>query len=232
MHPILIETNAFTIYSYGVCTALAVLLAWGLTASLARLSSTPVAVGADLLFVLFTAGIAGARLFYVLQHAPEYTGHWQAVFFLQEGGLVWYGGFLGAFFAGWLWMRLRGLSFFYWADFFSPIIPVSHALGRVGCFLNGCCLGKAGRPVQLYESTLLLVLALFLYARFFGKKKDGEVFAWYLTGYGLLRFVLEFFRADQSAWMGLTIPQWFSAASFLCGLLLLGYLFRPHAHDH
>jgi phosphatidylglycerol:prolipoprotein diacylglycerol transferase len=221
MHPVLFETSHFTIYSYGVCVALAVTLAWALTVRLARGGSYPVGQATDLLFVAFAGGLAGARFFYVLQHPGEYAGRWHAVFFLQEGGLVWYGGFLGAVACAALTARLRGLPILPWADLFAPVIPLAHAVGRVGCYLNGCCFGKAGLPVQLYEAGLLVALSLFLIAIFFRRTKNGEVFGYYLAGYGQLRFALEFLRGDQPVWFVLTLAQWISLLLIGAGLWLL-----------
>lgn len=227
MHPVLFSTPYFTVYSYGVAMALAMLLAWGLTSRLAARSSYPPEEASDILFILFAAGVAGARLFYVFQHPDQYAGRWQAVFLLQEGGLVWYGGFIGAVFAAALYTRVKRLSALEWADFFSPILPLAHAVGRLGCFFNGCCVGKGGHAVQLYESALLAALSAWLFFLFFRKRTDGEIFARYLVGYGTVRFALEFLRADQIPWMGLTLPQWISAACVLSGLLLYRFV-RSH----
>ena len=221
MHPVLYKTPYFTIYSYGVCVAIAIALAWALTVWLSRRTSYPASQATDLLFVSFVFGMLGARLFYVFQHAGEYAGRWHAVFFLQEGGLVWYGGFLAAVAAAMLYAKLRGLSALAWADFFSPILALAHAVGRVGCFLNGCCFGRAGHPVQLYESALLVALSLFLFAVYFRRKKTGETFGYYLVGYGQLRFSLEFLRGDQQVWGVLTIPQWISLFLIGAGVWLL-----------
>lgn len=224
MYPVLFKSQYVTFYSYGVCVAAAVALAWLLTFFLARRASYPAAQAADLLFLVFISGIAGARLFYVLLHPDEYAGRWHAVFFLQEGGLVWYGGALAATVTGFFYAKALGLRAAAWADFFSPLIPLSHALGRVGCFLNGCCFGRDGYPVQLYESGLLAALSAFLFMRFFRRKKEGEVFCFYLAGYGAIRFMLEFLRGDQSVFAGLTLPQWMSLFFMAAAFMLYGRL--------
>ena len=231
MHPVLFKSAHFTLYSYGLCVALAMTLAWVLAAWFARRFSYSATEATDLLFVVFVTGIAGARLFYAFQHPEEYAGRWQAVFFLQEGGLVWYGGFLLAVACTMALAGLRRMPVLAWADFFSPILAVSHGVGRIGCFLNGCCLGKNGHPVQLYETALSVALSFFLFARFSRRKKEGEIFGLYLVGYGCLRFTLEFLRADQRIVSGLTIPQWISLALAGAGLFILSPLFRSHVRD-
>ncbi len=228
MHPALLKTPYFTVYSYGFCMALAVMLAWLISSRLARRPSYSVSQAADLLFIFFVAGIAGARLFYVLQHPSEFTGRWVAVFFLQEGGLVWYGGFIGGVVCGVFYMRLRRIPILPWADLFSPVLALSQAVGRVGCYLNGCCFGRDGHAVQLYESTFLAVLSVFLFLRFIRRKMNGEVFVLYLMGYGSARFALEFLRGDQSSYGGLTLPQWVSLCLVTFGIGFYGYLRRSY----
>ena len=235
MYPVLLKTPYFTIYSYGFCMALAVLLAWFISSKLSqhfsnRQTGSPysASTATDLLFVFFASGIAGARLFYVLQHPGEYAGRWQAVLFLQEGGLVWYGGFLGGVACGLLYMKQRRIPILVWADLFAPVLALSHAVGRVGCYLNGCCYGRDGYPVQIYEAVLLCTISALLFVRLFRQKKEGEIFALYLIAYGLLRFGLEFFRGDQTAYAGLTLPQWISLCVFIFGVRLYGNIRRPH----
>lgn len=221
MHPVLLEWGSVTLYSYGLFVALAVGAAFLYTQKRA-----PSGVGGDLLFILFIGGIVGARLFYVLQHWGDYAGRSLRIFWIAEGGLVWYGGFLGAILAGGFYAKIKRESVWKWADFFSPVLPLSQGIGRAGCYLNGCCYGKfwadgvTRHPVQLYEMALLFLLALFLFLVSFRKRREGAVFATYLAGYGLIRFFTEFFRGDQAAFAGLTIPQWMSLALILWALFL------------
>ncbi len=235
MFPALLKTPYFTIYSYGLCMALAVLLAWLISARLARrLSGRQVDTSysapraADLLFIFFIAGIAGARLFYVLQHPSEFMGRWIAVFFFQEGGLVFYGGLIAGVVCGVIYMRLLRIPVLPWADLFSPVLALSQAVGRVGCYLNGCCFGRDGHVVQLYESSFLAALSVLLFIRLFRRKMNGEVFVLYLIGYGCARFALEFLRGDQAAYGGLTLPQWISVCLVTFGIGLYGYLRRSY----
>ncbi len=226
MHPVLFKTQYFTIYSYGFCMALAVLLAWGISSRLARRAPYMPSQAGDLLLILFICGVLGARIFYIAQHASEYSGRWITALYLQEGGLVWYGGFIGAVAAAFAYTRWKKLPLLKWADLFSTVLPLGQAVGRLGCFLNGCCYGRAGLPVQLFESAGLALLSVFLFFRFFRLKKDGDIFALYLIGYGSLRFGLEFLRGDQTAHLGLTLPQWISAGAFLIGSWLYARLRR------
>ena len=210
MHPVLFKAGPFTVYSYGFFAALALGLAFILVRRRAGLGAYSKQAAADLLFFVFVGGILGARLFYVVQHWTDFQDRLPAIVFLQEGGLVWYGGFFGAVLSVILASRLRGQSALAWADLFSPVIPLAHALGRFGCFMNGCCFGKGHQPVQLYESFSLIFLSAILYRLSFKNRTPGALFGCYLLGYGFIRFILEFLRGDQEIFAGLTIPQWIS----------------------
>lgn len=186
---------------------------------------------ADLVFLLFVTGVIGARLFFVLQHFENYRGSLREVFFIQEGGLVWYGGFLGAAISGILVARWRRWPLFKLCDFFAPILPVAQAIGRVGCFFNGCCYGKNHFPLQLLEASILLTIALFLL--FLSKKNrpDGMLFMNYVVFYSGVRFLDEFLRGDQERFGLLTLPQWTSLVMLGVGLffiLLLRRKYRTH----
>lgn len=193
----------------------------------------------DLVFLLFITGVIGARIFYVWQHFEEYGPDLLKVFSIQEGGLVWYGGFICALAGGFVYAAVRKIPIERWLDFFAPIIPLAHASGRLGCFLNGCCFGKftqsrlgvllpgegAGRlPVQLYEFAYLVLLSAFLFVYSSKKPREGTVFMGYAAGYSAGRFFLEFLRGDQTPVFFLSIPQWSSLFLFAVSAGLLIFL--------
>lgn len=236
MHPILFQCRFFTIYSYGFFVALAMLTALALASQRSASYRLEKTQAADFLFALFISGIAGARLWYCFQHAEDYLSDPLRIFWIQEGGLVWYGGFFGATIAGAVYARFRRWPVLKLADFFAPILAAAHAVGRVGCFFNGCCYGlhtdsfwgvrfpgmsQAHLPAQLYESGLLLLLSFYLSRVPYDEKKEGRIFSLYLLGYGAIRFTVEFFRGDNSHFYHLTIPQWTSLVLIAGALLML-----------
>ncbi len=97
-------------------------------------------------------------------------------------------------------------------------LPFGHALGRVGCQVQGCCAGVPPHPVPLYEATGLVAIAVFcgwrLRTRDRGNGASGEVFCTYLALYALLRLVLDPLRADGR-------PERFLGLSHQQGLALL-----------
>jgi phosphatidylglycerol:prolipoprotein diacylglycerol transferase len=88
------------------------------------------------------SGIAGARLAYVIADLPEYLKHPLSILRVDQGGLIYYGGFLGATAAVAVFAHRRKEPFLRIADLVATALPLAHALGRLGCFVNGCCYGK------------------------------------------------------------------------------------------
>ena len=115
--------------------------------------------------------------------------------------------------AGAVFARLRRLEFMRGADYFAVAVPLGHAIGRIGCFFTGCCYGRAGHPVQLYEALGLVLIALtcrhVLGRVETGVAARGTAFRVYLALYGGLRLVLDPLRADgrPERFLGLSYPQ-------------------------
>jgi phosphatidylglycerol:prolipoprotein diacylglycerol transferase len=141
-----------------------------------------------------------------------------AVFKFWQGGLTFYGGLLLAIPIG-LWFACRtGLGAFRMADLAAPLIMLGLAVGRLGCFLNGCCYGapttsRLGvrfphsplplHPTQLYEGGIALILFLLLSFWLRPRQRgDGELFGWMLVLYGAIRPALELLRADPRGALG------------------------------
>ena len=97
----------------------------------------------DLCFVIMISGFVGARLFHVFYESPEvYLNHPTWIIKVWYGGFVFYGGALTAFVASLLYLRLKKQPLAPWADLFAPVGAAGYAVGRLGCFFNGCCYGK------------------------------------------------------------------------------------------
>jgi len=195
----------------------------------------------DLLPWIIVGGIVGARLLFVITYWDQnFSGEpWWHVLAVWQGGLVFHGGLAGAA-AGVVWFaRRRQLPLWVLADALAPSLALGHVLGRVGCFINGCCYGlptgvpwavhypleheTKGLPVhptQLYEAGLNLLLYAVLEALYKRKQFDGQVFAVYLAAYGVLRGGVEFFRGDYSNLMGgwITPGHWTSLVVLAAGI--------------
>jgi phosphatidylglycerol:prolipoprotein diacylglycerol transferase len=173
---------------------------------------------------------------------------------VQHGGLVFYGGFLGAAIAGTVFIRRKKMPPWKTADALAPSIALGSVFGRIGCLLNGCCYGRqtdlpwgltftnpqahdlSGTPIgvplhptEIYDALLNLALYVFLAWLFRRKKFDGQVFATYLICYAVTRSIVEYFRGDYSNLhyhLGLTPAQWISVPIFIAGLALAAVLSR------
>jgi phosphatidylglycerol---prolipoprotein diacylglyceryl transferase len=167
------------------------------------------ATAMDLFFVVTLSGALGARLLHVFFEEPQYYYENPLRFFLVlQGGFVYYGGLIFGFCAAWLFLRWKKQAFSQWLDFFTPVISLSYAFGRIACFLTGCCYGKfcnlpwaveARHPTQLYA----VVLELLVFSGLMKLEKNpwvkavpGRLFALWLTLHSINRFVIELFRGD------------------------------------
>ena len=134
------------------------------------------------------------------------------------------------------------------ANMAAVLIPMAHAFGRIGCLFEGCCHGKITDawygvphydvcvgdvcydkarvvPIQLFEAIFLFALAgvlLWLYLRGAKRgqsKRQTPLFPSYMIAYGIWRFIIEFFRADER---GETIVPFFTPSQLIAVLLVIG----------
>ncbi|TLD41162.1 MAG: Prolipoprotein diacylglyceryl transferase [Candidatus Jettenia ecosi] len=96
----------------------------------------------DLGIYIVCAGIFGARLFFVIQFFDNYKNDLLSIFKIYEGGLVYYGGLFAGIIAACIFIRKSQLPFLKILDIIAPSVALGLGIGRIGCFLNGCCFGK------------------------------------------------------------------------------------------
>ncbi len=141
MHPHLFSFGPFQVYAYGALMALgfaAGLVNWIV---LGRKTGRSVSFCSDLMLWVMLSGVLGARLAYVLEHIPVFVANPARLVRLDEGGLVFYGGFVGSAVAVLFFARRHRVALGPLVDFTLTAVPLAHALGRIGCFLNSCCYG-------------------------------------------------------------------------------------------
>ena len=194
-------------------------------------------------------GIAGAKLLSVATSWKIIAEYDLSFLEVLQNGFVFYGGLIGGFLGLLLYCRIYHLPYADFLDVFAVRVPLGHAIGRVGCFLSGCCYGvpydgfpsvvytaaadpntPLGVPlfaVQLVESACLLLLYLALELLFHRSKKGTCAFV-YLFAYAFIRFVLEFFRGDpiRGGAFGLSTSQIISLLLAAAGLIVLLVLRR------
>ncbi|RJP95150.1 MAG: prolipoprotein diacylglyceryl transferase [Desulfobacteraceae bacterium] len=217
MHPILFTFYGITVHTYGFFLALAVLAAIFIAKREAvRLGVDPDKI-VDACFYVVVAAIVGSRLFYVATNPEAFISAPLEIFKIWNGGLVFYGGFIGAVAVVLVFFKIHHLPLGKCADIAAVALPLGHFLGRMGCFFAGCCYGKTCdlpwaitfrdpdslaplniplHPTQIYESGANLMVFLLLFAFRKSKKYDGQLFWVYMAMYGINRTIIETFRAD------------------------------------
>lgn len=168
------------------------------------LSAIGIVVGGKILYLLLDIPV-------IIKYSSYIFGSIDQFFAYMSGGFVFYGGLFGAIYVIYLYCRKFSVSFQKSMICMVPSFPIAHALGRVGCYMAGCCYGKNHIPVQLYESigNILIFFMLLLVEKVWRKNQIPNV---YLTLYAILRFILEFFRADSERgfFFSLSTSQWIS----------------------
>ncbi len=172
----------------------------------------------DLLFWGFMGVILGGRLGYVLFYQFEYfLSDPLYIFKIWTGGMSFHGGLIGVLIAIWLFARKHNTSFLAVGDFVAPLVPIGLGAGRIGNFINGELWGRTTdmpwavifastdpdrlprHPSQLYQFALEGV-ALFALVWLFSRtpRPVGAVGGVFLSGYGVFRFIVEFFRQPDA----------------------------------
>ncbi|MCX7819993.1 MAG: prolipoprotein diacylglyceryl transferase [Kiritimatiellae bacterium] len=219
------------IYWYGVLVAAGLAAAWAHLRRLARRAGFSEELVSNMVLFAMLGGLGGARLVYVVANWPDYASQWIEILRIDHGGLVFYGGVAGAAAALSLHACFARILWRDYADFIITGLPLGHAIGRVGCFLNGCCQGRElsggplwwdGRwPVQLMEAASNVIIFFIVNSLYKNRRFRGQVFSAYLLLYPPVRFILEFLRGDQRvSWGGLHVAQWVSLVLFAVGLCL------------
>jgi phosphatidylglycerol:prolipoprotein diacylglycerol transferase len=244
VHPIAFHLGSLPVRWYGVMMAAAFLAGLWTATRRARLVNVSGEIISDVVLWLMLGSIAGARFVYVTTYWKQEFAHqpFSEVFMIQHGGLVYYGGLIGATIAGFIYLTVKKFPVWKIADVLAPSIALGCVFGRLGCLFNGCCygyacdlpwaihfpashetLGQAVHPTQIYDALLNLILYFALAWHFRHKKFDGQIFALYLIGYALFRSIAEHFRGDyplDHIHAGLTSAQVLSVGILFAGMTL------------
>ncbi|RMH70397.1 MAG: prolipoprotein diacylglyceryl transferase [Gemmatimonadetes bacterium] len=256
MYPILFEVGALSIKSYGVMLALSFITGTYLSLQRAKQVGLNPDDIIDLILVILVSSIGGARMLFVATHFSYYYTAPIRILMVWEGGLILYGGIIGALLAGWWFVRRRNIPFLKAADTVIPAVALGIGITRIGCFLNGCCFGfscdpdfvlgvtfpvgspadiagLSGKlyPTQLYSSVAGFVLFGVLSVADRKKRFEGFTLSLFLTLYALFRFIVEFYRYHDDAFFYhgqrvMTVSQLISLLLCFGGIGLGGYLYR------
>ncbi|MFH1011906.1 MAG: prolipoprotein diacylglyceryl transferase [bacterium] len=257
MHPTLFHLGPLTLHSYGLMITLAFIAAIWLTGRRARKTGLPQHFAVDISFVLIIVSLVSARLTYVVGHWSEFRNYPLDIIspIQHDGtigiaGLVLLGGVTGGIVATIIYVRAKKLPLLLVLDVLSPPVVIGIAIGRIGCFLNGCCFGfptelpwgcvfpeesLAGfiyphtpiHPTQLYDLLLMVILFALLLLLERRPHRQGQTFSFFLMGYAVARFWVEGLRWYEPnlipAFIGslqLTGSRIVSMVMFIAGLIL------------
>ena len=201
----------------------------------------------DLLFYGVLGVVIGGRLGQVLFYEPGYyIAHPLEIVAVWKGGMSFHGGFLGVLAALTLYARKKQLGWFAVMDFIAPLVPPGLGFGRIGNFINGELWGRPAppdlpwgmvfphvdalvrHPSQLYQAFLEGIILFGVLWWFSAKPRPaGAVSGAFLIGYGVVRFLAEFFREPDAGIFGLSytvsMGQWLSLPLIIAGIALLAW---------
>ena len=246
------------LHSYGLMIALGVMASLWFVKRICLRTGRSYDTVVNLVMLMLFAGLIGARTWHVVEFwHEEFAGKpLFDVFKVWSGGLVFHGGFIGAFAVLPIWCRVTKTPFLETADLLATILPLAHGFGRIGCFLFGCCYGihlpenspfawlqlrfptSAGAsgahglpvlPTQLFEAAALFLffVVLLRLLRQHEKTHPGLVAGVYLLGAAFIRFTVEFLRDDPRSMFGwMSIGQLTSVVLAIFAIPLIVVAFR------
>jgi len=263
LHPILFDLGPFSLHSYGLAMALAFAASILVAMRRAKERGLGSQFALDLSVLILIFSLVGARATYVFTHLGEYREHpLDAISPIQHTGkigiegLILLGGVFAAFVTIWFYARRKGKPYLAVSDLLAPPAVLGIAIGRLGCFFNGCCFGspthlpwgvrfpegslaayvfpeQCVHPTQLYETlfTLLIFAFLMLYDR--RPRPAGRITGLFLLLYGVGRYaneLLRWYETEMVLWRGaggrFTISQAISLLMIVAGALLVARSLR------
>lgn len=257
--PVALSLGPVKVHWYGIMYLLAFLFAWGLASYRAKKRQAWSAeMVSDLVFYGALGVVLGGRIGYVLFYEfGKFLDEPLWLFKVWTGGMSFHGGFIGVILAMILWCSKYNKSWFETLDFIAPCVPTGLMFGRIGNFIGAELYGRevinpnypfgmifptdplqlVRHPSQIYQALcegLLLFIVLWWFSR--SPRPRMAVSAVFLIGYGVARFVMEFFRqpdADQGfillGWV--TKGQMFSFPMIIVGLVLVYVAYQKKHYD-
>lgn len=245
MHQVLFYIGEIPVRAFGFMLALGILCGVLVSYLLAKRQGSYYEEVVDVASLAVIGGIVGARLWEVIFTWQYYSQHLLEIPALWRGGLSIQGAVLGGLVAV-IWYCRSKVPFWNMADLLAPGLLVGQAIGRLGCFLNGCCFGiphplgivyPPGTdayytygtlplfPAVLLESFWDLVVLSFLLIVFKRKPFEGFIALSYFILYSVGRFFFEFWRGDSLiTFMNLKVAQVTSVVTIIVALSLMIYL--------
>lgn len=251
MRHILFWLGPVPVYAYAVFTVLAMVIGFWWARREFALRHLPQRLLWRMMPVIAILAFAGARALHVASHWSQYRSDWLLLIMRWRPGMSFHGAMFGSIIATWLVVRRTDVALSVVFDALAPGAALAHSIGRIGCFLNGCCYGVPTslpwgvrfyncaicpddlprHPTQLYEALGLILLFSWLIRRRHHAHYNGEQFAIWIGGYAILRFLVDFFRAAmRTTLLGLTHSQWLSMIMFAVAICYHCYQMMSGMH--
>jgi len=241
-----VEILGISIKTFGVAFALGFIASGLVVARRLKELGRPTEWAYEIVFAALIGGVVGARGYYLIQHYDQ-VKHDLIGNVFSGSGLVWYGGAIGGAIGVIGWMLWRGVLELRMFDMCAVALALGYAIGRIGCQVSGdgdygirsslpwamgyphgtvpTPPGVTVHPTPIYETVAMALLAYGLWT-LRDRVRPGVVFALYLVGSGLERFLVEFIRRNHEVAWGLTAPQLTSIALCAVGAAWLAVLVR------
>jgi len=218
MHPDLFSIGPFTLHTYGLLVAIGFLIALLVTVKIGKSEGIKPQQTMDMGFLIILGAIIGSRIMYVLMNVSYYIERPMDMFKIWQGGLVFSGGIICVVLIVIWYTKKHHLSFWKVADLWAPAMAIGQGIGRIGCFMAGCCYGRPSGskwgvvftdphalaplniplyPTQIYSSLSGFVIFFVLILMHSRKKFEGQVFLWLLVLHSTARLFVERFRGDD-----------------------------------
>lgn len=241
MKQILFSIGNLHVYSYGLMIAIGIIAAYIILDRNAK----KVGYNDDHIFnmtiIAVIMGVIGGKVFYYLTNLKAIINDPSMLYKNLGNGFVIYGAIIFGALTVYIYSRRKNWNVLGVLDLVVPGVALAQGLGRIGCFLAGCCYGAETtsklsvvfpqqslapsgvhlHPTQLYSAAFDIVLAIFLLWYFNRKKKDGIVTSLYIIIYSVGRFAIEFIRADERGTVGIfSTSQFIAIFTLILGIII------------
>ena len=250
MFPVILKIGNFVITSYGVMLVIAFLLGTFIAEKRAEKKGIDKKHINDLVIWIVLGTIIGARLMYVAFHWNEFANDLIGIIAFWRGGLgglMYYGGFILSFIFGLIFVKVKKIPLLKLLDVVSIPLALGQGIGRIGCFLNGCCFGNPSHtcgivfphrspagsifpytpviPTQLFHSFASFLIALIIFIFEKKKRSDGSSFAIFLGLFGFQRLIINFFRYYENL-PNYIVNQSIALLLVITGIVMLSFIYR------
>ena len=237
MYPTILKIGFLTIHSWGVMLSTAIISGTYFTYYISKKKNplyTPYIF--DGIIYVIIASIIGCSLFYIIEHIDYYSKHPLDIIMLQNGGLNIYGGLITSIITIYIYSKIKKINIPEILDICTAPFFLGMAIGRIGCFLNGCCYGiqtklpfgikfpdtlYPAHPTQIYDLIMNLIFMAYIIISYDTKRYHGHVLLRGVLMMSTFRFLIEIIRSNPRYFLGLSQAQYISITAFIISSFIL-----------